>query len=72
MTQTEKVLDYMKRNGGITTMEAFSKLKITRLSGRIFDLKAEGYNIASETIVKKNKKTGETTRFARYYLEGTL
>lgn len=68
MTQCEKIIDYMMRNGGITSMEAFRKLKITRLSGRIYDLREQGYNITSEPVVKKNKKTGEVQRFARYTL----
>lgn len=39
MNGVEKVYEYMKAHNGITSFEAFGKLKETRLSGRIFDLK---------------------------------
>lgn len=48
MTQNESVLDYMKRNGSITSMEAFDKLGITRLSARIFDLRKAGEVIVQD------------------------
>lgn len=44
-TQCEMVMDYMRENGSITSMEAFSKLGITRLSARIYDLRKAGENI---------------------------
>lgn len=39
MNGVDKVYEYMKAHNGITSFEAFGKLKETRLSGRIFDLK---------------------------------
>ena len=39
MNRVDKVYEYMKAHNGITSFEAFGKLKETRLSGRIFDLK---------------------------------
>ena len=39
MNGVDKVYEYMKAHNGITFFEAFGKLKETRLSGRIFDLK---------------------------------
>ena len=48
MTQNEQVLDYIKSNGSITSMEAFKKLGITRLSARIYDLRKAGENIVQE------------------------
>ena len=42
MTQKDEILAYMKKNNGITTMQAFRHLGITRLSARIFDLKEDG------------------------------
>ena len=61
MTQCEKILNYIRTYGSITSMEAFEKLKITRLSGRINDLRANGYDI--ETIYVKGK---DGTRYGRY------
>lgn len=68
MTQNERVLDYMKKVGPITHIEALSELGIMRLASRINDLKKQGYSIKSEMVSKKNYK-GETIRFARYSLE---
>ena len=39
------MLNYIRIHGHITSMEAFEKLKITRLSGRIHDLRQQGYPI---------------------------
>ena len=44
-TQEDKVLDYIKKHGSITSWEAFMNLNITRLSGRIYDLREQGYDI---------------------------
>ena len=44
-TQEDMVLDYIKKHGSITSWEAFMKLNITRLSGRIYDLREQGYDI---------------------------
>lgn len=40
--QRAQVLDYLKRNGKITSMEAIELFGCTRLSGRIHDLRTEG------------------------------
>ncbi len=44
-TQEDMVLGYIKQHGSITSWEAFMNLKITRLSGRIYDLRDRGYDI---------------------------
>lgn len=54
MTQCDKVFYYMKKNGGITAMECFDKLKITRLSARIYDLRKMGIKIKQERRYKDN------------------
>ena len=48
MTQSEQILNYMKEHGSITSMEAFSRLGITRLSARIYDLRKDGVKIVQE------------------------
>lgn len=55
MSQNERVLAYMRTHGGITAMDAFSQLHITRLSARIFDLRERGHKIVSDRIKKKNE-----------------
>lgn len=55
-TQQQKVLKYIKKNkDGITSMKAFWRFGITRLSGHIFELRKKGYNIC--TIKEPNKFT---------------
>ena len=54
MTQCEKVLEYMKANGSITTFECFEKLHITRLSARIKDLRDQGVAIANRRVHKND------------------
>lgn len=66
MTQANRVLDYMRKHGSITTLEAFRDLGITRLSRVIFDLKKD-YAISSKTESGRNRY-GEKTRYSRYYL----
>lgn len=58
MTQSEKVLDYINRNGSIDPLRAFTDLGILRLGARIFDLRADGHPI--ETVIRtKNTQTGK-------------
>lgn len=66
MTQREEVLSYMMENGGITSMEAFRKLGITRLSARIYELRELGYPIENQRITKK--RNGVTVSYDRYVL----
>ena len=68
-TQAERVLDYIKWFGSITTLEAFRDLGVTRLSARIFELRAKGLNIDSTSVTSKNRY-GETCTYAKYFLKG--
>lgn len=68
MTQCERILRHLQDYGQITTMEAFNEYGITRLSGRIYDLKADGYKISS-TITSGKNRYGDTTHFTTYRLE---
>lgn len=67
MTQCEKVLDYIHCNGSITPLDALREFGCMRLSGRIYDLKNNGYDIVS-TIESNKNKYGDTVRYARYKL----
>jgi hypothetical protein len=61
-SQTEQILTHLKKGKTITPLTALNKFGCLRLSGRIFDLRDEGYNI--KTIpTKKGKK-----QFATYKL----
>ena len=63
INKTLEVYEYMRRYGKITTWDAFVKFKATRLSGIIWNLRREGYNIVSEW--KENK---DGTRYKVYQL----
>lgn len=63
--QCELVLDYMKRNGGITAAEAFLEIGVGRLAARIHDLKEDGVSIERE-MIEVEKKDGTTAEVARY------
>ena len=68
MTQSERVLDYMKQFGSITTKEAFADLSITRLSARIWDLKRDGVQIIKHREYAK-RRDGSATHWDVYSLK---
>lgn len=63
-TQKEQVLNHLKKNGSITTMVAFNRYSITRLSARIWELRHDGYEITTENETRKGKT------YARYRMKG--
>ena len=67
MTQCERIVNYMRDFGAITTREAFIDLGIARLASRIHDLRKQGLDIEKETVASKNRY-GETVHYARYKL----
>lgn len=68
MTQCERVLDHLQRFGGITAWEAMRDYGIMRLGARVFDLKAQGYDVR-RTMESSKNRYGEPVSYARYYLE---
>lgn len=54
MTQNETILNHIKKHGSITSMEAFAEYNITRLSGRIHELRAQGHPIVTDHATAKN------------------
>lgn len=60
--QKMAVLDMLRR-GPITASDAAVRLDCLRLAARIYDLRAEGHEIASEMIDDRGG-----TRVARYHL----
>lgn len=63
-TQHEKILDYMKHHGSITTMQAFADLGCTKLTTRISELRKLGYNVQS--VKCTNDETG--SKYNKYFL----
>ena len=67
MSQKEMVLQYIQRNGSITDMEAADEIGCRRLSGRVFELRQEGYPIITKWVSCKNRY-GKTVRYGEYTL----
>ena len=64
--KTSKVLTHLELNGSITSMEAFQEYNATRLSGIIYTLRKQGYNIITKETYASND-SGYT--YATYYLK---
>lgn len=69
MSQNEQILKHLQNHEGITSMQAFNEYGITRLSGRIHDLRSMGYDIVSEQKKSKNRY-GVMTNYVEYKLKG--
>lgn len=67
VSQEDKILNYLRTHKSITSMQAFRVFGITRLSGRIFNLRQDGNIIDTERITKKNED-GTYTTYGEYYL----
>ena len=69
MTQNEMIIKYLNEHGSITTYESYSKLFITRLSARIYEIKHKyGIDIDEEWVTKKNIY-GKIYSFKKYILK---
>ena len=66
-TQCEKVLEYMRRFGGINKFEALEDIGCKCLASIICDLRHQGYIIGRRTKHGLNRY-GDSFRFAEYYL----
>lgn len=67
MTQERMVYEHLLTHGSITSMEAFSLYKITRLSDRIFRLRQKGEAI--DTVDEKTTVNGRPCTYRRYFLK---
>lgn len=69
MKQTEKILEYLKKFGSITSYQAYEDLDITQLGARLDDLQKEGYTFNKEIKYRKNR-LGELKHYKEYSLKG--
>lgn len=68
MSQNDKVLNHLLEHGSITTLEAYDKLGITRLSARAWDIQHKmGIPLKTENVTVKNRY-GEDCVVTRYSL----
>lgn len=67
ITQKDRIINYIRQFGSISSWEAYSDLGITQLGARIDQLKKDGYEFRTEWVSNKNR-FGEKTDYKRYYL----
>lgn len=67
MNQTRKIKEYLESGKSITSMEAFQKWGITRLSDKIFKLKQRGMMIDSIPTEGTNR-FGDPVYYSTYRL----
>ena len=68
---TGRILEYLKKNKSITSMEAFEKFGATRLSAIIYTLRNEGYVIQNVERSSANR-FGDKVRFVEYTYIGEI
>ena len=66
-TQKDRIINYIREFGSISSWEAYADLGITQLGARIDQLKKEGYEFKTEWESNINR-FGEKTDYKRYYL----
>lgn len=71
MTQCERIVDYIKRFGSISPLEAFRDLGVTKLATRISEMKRyEGIQF-KQVYEKSKNRFGEDVHYMRYFLPQT-
>lgn len=67
ISQKDRIINYIREFGSISSWEAYQELGITQLGARIDNLQKEGYTFTTEWEHRKNRY-GENVSFKRYYL----
>ncbi|MBK0029225.1 helix-turn-helix domain-containing protein [Lactococcus sp. S47] len=67
MRHQDRVLEYIKEHGSITSFECTLELGIIDLPKKICLLQDEGFQFKKESITKKNRY-GNSTTYKRYSL----
>ena len=62
-SQNQQILEALQKGDAITPMSAFARFNCFRLATRIFELKAQGYDIIS-TPIRQGDKTFAEYRMA--------
>lgn len=68
LTQYDRVLDHLQRNGKLSQKQAIRLFGAYRLSAIIYRLRKDGYNISSTFKSGKNR-FGDSVCWAEYKLE---
>lgn len=67
MSQNATILFHLQSGRSLTSLEAINLYGITRLGGRIFELKQQGHVIHDEFVTVKNRH-GKDARVKRYWI----
>lgn len=67
VSQKDRIINYIRQFGSITSWEAYQDLGVMQLGARIDQLQKDGYVFKTEWETKKNRY-GENVSFKRYYL----
>lgn len=67
LSQKDRIINYIREFGSITSWEAYQELGIMQLGARIDQLQKDGYAFVTEWGIEKNRY-GEDIKFKRYYL----
>lgn len=68
-SQNQEILDFLKAGNSITSWEAFMRFKVTRLSGRIYDIEEMIKNTDLYMWKKNDTNPENKKKFTRYWLE---
>lgn len=68
INQRQRIIDYIKKFGSITSKDAYNDLGITQLATRIRELKERGYEFKTEWESSKNRY-GEKVDFNKNNIE---
>lgn len=67
ITQKDRIINYIRKFGSITSKDAYVDLGITQLGARIDGLERDGFSFVKEWEKGKNR-FGEEVTYKRYYL----
>lgn len=67
ITQRDRVLQFIREFGSITSMQAYSEIGCTQLATRISELKERGYEF-EKTRIKTKNRYGDNTHYDEYRL----
>ena len=67
INQRQRIINYIRECGSITSLEAYKDLGITQLATRIKELKEQGYEFRTEWESSINR-FNEKVDYKRYYL----
>jgi hypothetical protein len=67
ITKKQMVLDYLRKHGDITPIEAWQEFDVMRLADLIFQAKKAGWQINTEPQYRTNR-AGQNINYAKYVL----